>query len=70
MKDMISIIEVARILGMNPTTLRNQVIKGTTPFKSWAVKQPSGRWRYYIPRKPFEAWLYGNSADSVISQGI
>ncbi len=63
-KEIISIEECATRLGMNQNMLRKQIVRGKTPFKAWAVKQDSGRWRYFIVRSSFEAWIKSSESDA------
>lgn len=63
-KEMIPIRQAAKRIGMRPEYLRRQILKKQTPFRSWFIKTPSGSIRYFIPRKPFDAWLTGENVCS------
>ena len=60
--DMISVEEVAKVMGTSPESIRRQIIMNKTPFKSWCFRTPSRMYRYFIPRRSFEDWMY--STDS------
>lgn len=60
---MISVEEVAKILGTRPEFIRKQIILNKTPFKAWCFRTPARRYRYLIPRRPFEDWIFGTDGD-------
>ncbi len=52
----ISCSELARRMGINPTTLKNQIIDGTFPI-GYAAKKKGGGVAIHIPREPAEYYL-------------
>ena len=51
---MIMLVECAKVLGMAPVNLRNEIILKHTLFNAWAFRHRSGKYTFLIPRKSFE----------------
>jgi hypothetical protein len=54
-KQSISVREVGRRLGCGDELVHAGIISGKLPF-GVAIRMPSGRYRYMIPRAAFEKW--------------
>ena len=52
----ISVTELAKRMGIDPRTLRNQIITGAFPI-GYASKKKDGGMYIYIPREPAEHFL-------------
>ena len=52
----ISVAELSKRMGVNPRTLRNQIVDGTFPI-GYAAKKKNGNMYIYIPREPAEVFL-------------
>jgi len=54
-KQAISVREAAQHLGCSDDTIHAGILSGQLPF-GVALKMPSGRYKYIIPRAAFEKW--------------
>lgn len=62
--EMITPEEMATRCGLNNTTIRAALRKGTFPV-GFALQMDSGQWRYVVPRAEFEDWLAGKRPSNI-----